>query len=187
MTMKRVMLLSFLLSIVFYGNGQAAGSGAASPPASSNSFKLCQSRYALCTNADCTPIPGQAGNVSCGCEVHTGYSAATQACDKKPGSKIKSRYFPVASYEICSNARPWAWCLDVPCVIDKKDPSRATCTCTMTENQGDWVGQANNPGSCSTGIISSATVQGIETIDRYINNQKLWPPFTVQVLTSPKP
>ena len=105
----------------------------------------------------------------------------------KPGGKIKSRYFPVESYEICSNIRPWAWCLDEPCTIDKKDPSKATCTCTTAENQGPWVGQANNPASCTNGIISSATVHDIEQIGRYINDQKLWPPYTPKVLNNPSP
>jgi hypothetical protein len=190
MTVTRAMLLSLMLSIAVYGNGRAAEPGGAAPPAPSTGFTLCSSTYALCTDADCTPIPGQTGNLSCGCQVHTGYSAATQACQSghpKPGGKIKSRYFPVESYEICSNIRPWAWCLDVPCTIDKKDPSKATCTCTTVDNQTPWVGQANNPASCMNGIISSATVHDIEQIGRFINDQKLWPPFTPKVLKNLSP
>jgi hypothetical protein len=197
MTVNRAMLLSLMLSIAAYGNGRAAEPSGTAPPTSSTEFTLCSSTYALCTDADCTPIPGQTGNLSCGCQVHTGYSAATQACQSgqaKPGGKIKSRYFPVESYEICSNIRPWAWCLDVPCTIDKKGPSidkkgpsKATCTCTTVDNQSPWVGQANNPASCTNGIISSATVQGIEKIGRFINDQKLWPPFTPKVLKNPSP
>ncbi len=189
MTVTRAMLLSLMLSIAVCGGGRTAEPGG-TPPASSTGFTLCSSTYALCTDAECSPIPGQSGDFSCGCQVHTGYSAATQSCQSghpKPGGKIKSRYFPVESYEICLNPRPWAWCLDVPCTIDKKDPSKATCTCTTRENQGPWVGQANNPASCTNGIISSATVQGIEQIGRFINDQKLWPPFTPKVLNSPNP
>jgi hypothetical protein len=190
LTVTRAMLLSLMLSIAAYGNGRAAEPGGTASPASSTGFTLCSSTYALCTNADCTPIPGQTGNLSCGCQVHTGYSAATQACQPghpKPGGKIKLRYFPIESYEICSNIRPWAWCLDVPCTIDKKDPSKATCTCTTVDHQSPWVGQANNPASCTNGIISSATVHDIEQIGRFINDQKLWPPFTPKVLKNPSP
>jgi hypothetical protein len=187
---RATLLLSLMLSIAAPGNGRAAEPSGTAPPASSTGFTLCTSTYALCTDADCTPVPGQNGNLSCGCRVHTGYSAATQACQSghaKPGGAIKSRYFPVASYEICANARQWAWCLDVPCTIDKKDPSKATCTCTTAGDKGPWVGQANNPASCTRGIISSATVQDIEHIDRFINDQKLWPPFTPNVLKNPSP
>ncbi len=192
MAVTKAMLLSLMLSIAAYGSGRAAGPSG-TPPASSTSFTLCSSTYALCTDAACMPIPGQTGNFCCGCQVHTGYSAATQACQSghpKPGGKIKSRYFPVEAYEICSNPRPWAWCLDVPCTIDKKDPSRATCTCTSPpagSQSSPWVGQANNPASCTNGIISSATVDGIETIGRFINDQKLWPPYTPKVLNSRNP
>jgi hypothetical protein len=189
---RAALLSSLMLSIAAYANGRAAEPGKAAPPASSAGFTLCSSTYALCTDAECTPIPGQTENYSCGCQVHTGYSAATQACQSghpKPGGKIKSRYFPVESYEICSTPRAWAWCLDVPCTIDKKDPSKATCTCTSppSGSQGPWVGQANNPASCTNGIISSATVEGIEQIGRFINGQKLWPPYTPKVLKSTNP
>ena len=187
---RATLLLSLMLRLPRTAMDERPSPVGRRPPASSTGFTLCSSTYALCTDADCTPIPGQNGNLSCGCQVHTGYSAATQACQlghPKPGGKIKSRYFPVESYEICSNIRPWAWCLDVPCTIDKKDPSKATCTCTTAENQGPWVGQANNPASCTNGIISSATVHDIEQIGRYINDQKLWPPYTPKVLNNPSP
>src|ERR1700678_2320504 len=89
-------------------------------------FTACKSTYALCTTALCTPVPGKKDVVSCRCNVKTGYSAGTQACqDIKKTSKgeiIYSRYYPIKSYAVCSNNRPWGWCLDSPCTIDKKDP-----------------------------------------------------------------
>ena len=42
------------------------------------SFKVCQSTYALCTTAPCTPVEGD--TVSCACEVKTGYSAGQEEC-----------------------------------------------------------------------------------------------------------
>lgn len=41
-------------------------------------FKVCESTYALCTTAACTPIAGETDTVSCACEVKTGYSAGEQ-------------------------------------------------------------------------------------------------------------
>ena len=43
-------------------------------------FKVCQSTYALCTTAPCTPVAGTKDTVSCACEVKTGYSAGLEAC-----------------------------------------------------------------------------------------------------------
>jgi len=83
-------------------------------------FKVCKSTYALCTTAACTPVAGTKDTVSCVCEVKTGYSAGLEDCaaekDTGAGTEIKSRYFPVKSYAICTNDRPWAWCLDKPAV-----------------------------------------------------------------------
>jgi hypothetical protein len=154
-------------------------------------FTLCKSTYALCTTARCTPIAGHPGSVSCGCSVHAGYSAATTACRAvqatSAGPSIVSRYYPVKTYASCSNDRPWANCLDSPCLIDKKDPSKATCTCTIAKNQNPYVIVTNKytKSTCTTGIISSATVADSERISSFIQAQRLIPPFTSKVLNSP--
>ena len=156
-------------------------------------FTLCKSTYALCTTARCTPTAGHAGSISCGCSVHTGYSAATTACravqQTNAGRSIVSRYYPVKAYAICANGRPWANCLDSPCLIDKRDPSKATCTCTIAKNQHPYVIVTNkySKSMCATGIISSATVQASERISNFIQEQRLMPPFTIKVLNSPSP
>jgi hypothetical protein len=166
---------------------------AAAATASPALFTLCKSTYALCTTARCMPIAGHAGSVSCGCSVHTGFSAATTACravqQTYAGRSIVSRYYPVKAYAICANARPWANCLDSPCLIDKKDPSKATCTCTIAKNQTPYVIVTNrySKSTCTTGIISSATVAGSERISNFIQEQRLIPPFTIKVLNSPSP
>ena len=172
----------------------AASAHAGTPaPASTPGFTLCKSTYALCTTARCKPIPGQPGNLLCGCSVETGYSAGTHTC--KPvrhtnaGDLIYSRYYPVKAYAVCSNARPWAWCLDVPCLVDKKNPARASCTCTVAKNQTPYVivGSGYDSSTCTTGIVSSATVQGITQIDAFIRSQHLLPNFTVKVVNTPAP
>lgn len=166
---------------------------AAAANASPAPFTLCKSTYALCTTARCTPIAGRARSLSCGCSVHAGYSAATAACQAvrqtNAGGSIVSRYYPVKAYAVCSNDRPWANCLDSPCLIDKKDPSKATCTCTIAKNQNPYVIVTNEYGksTCTEGIISSATVAAIEQISNFIKTQNLLPPSTAKVLNSPSP
>jgi hypothetical protein len=54
---RATLLLSLTLSIAACGNGRAAEPSGTAPPASSTGFTLCSSTYALCTDADCTPIP----------------------------------------------------------------------------------------------------------------------------------
>lgn len=157
------------------------------------SFTACKSTYALCTTASCKPIPGQKGNLLCGCSVQRGYSAGTHACKAvvhtSAGQLIYSRYYPVKAYAECSNSRPWAWCLDVPCLIDKNHPTRAACTCTVVTNQNPYVIVTDKytTSTCTTGIISSATVQGITEISNFIQSKHLLPPFTIKVLNTPQP
>ena len=102
-----------------------------------------QSTYALCTTARCTPVAGTKDTVSCACDVKTGYSAGLEDCaaekETSAGTEIKSRYYPVKSYAICTNDRPWAWCLDKPCIIDKDDPTKASCACTSVKDQGPYI------------------------------------------------
>ena len=182
--------LSCLLLAAWPPLGANVAAAANSSPAP---FTLCKSTYALCTTARCTPIAGHAGSISCGCSVHTGYSAATTTCravqQTNAGRSIVSRYYPVKAYAICANDRPWANCLDSPCLIDKKDLSKATCTCTIAKNQHPYVIVTNkySESMCTTGIISSATVQGSERISNFIQEQMLISPFTIKVLNSPSP
>jgi hypothetical protein len=126
-------------------------------------FKLCESTYALCTTAPCTPVAGTKDTVSCTCDVRTGYSAGQEACQDvvgtSEGKQVRSRYSPVKSYAVCTNDRDWAWCLDKPCVVDKSNPAKAACACTSMKNKGPYVIVTDTftPTTCTTGIISSAT------------------------------
>ena len=58
-------------------------------PAQSAGFTLCESAYALCTTAPCTPT-GNDGALSCSCEVRSGYSAGQQSCQEsaKPATAL---------------------------------------------------------------------------------------------------
>lgn len=152
------------------------------------SFKVCESTYALCTTAPCTPVAGKEDTVTCACEVKTGYSAGQEPCQEpaetSEGKQIRSRYFPVKSYAICDNDRPWAWCLDKPCTIDKDDPTKASCACTTVKNQGPYVivTDTYTDTTCTTGIISSATVTQDHQVTDFLKSSSELKPFDVKVL-----
>jgi hypothetical protein len=73
-------------------------------------FKVCKSTFALCRIAPCDPIPRNDKQVACHCTVNNSYSAGQEACtgvkDTSEGQQIRSRYYSVHSYAICSNDRP---------------------------------------------------------------------------------
>lgn len=151
-------------------------------------YTVCKSTYALCTTAECTPVPGRDDAVTCACAVRTGYSAGETSCQKAKktadGTQVQSRYFPVKSLAICANDRPWADCLDKPCVVDAKDPSKAKCACTTQKDKGPYVvvGNSYTPSTCITGIISSATVTGNRQITEFLRTTRELKPFEITVL-----
>ncbi len=144
-----------------------------------NKAYICKSQYALCTTAKCSPIPGQAELSLCFCKTESGYSAGEKPCKKAETTPegytlINSRYYPIESYVSCSNARPWANCLDSPCIIDPSDPSKAVCTCSIVKNQGPYiiVTDTCNKSGCETGLTSSATVKSSDELDSYIRSSE---------------
>ena len=154
-------------------------------------FTVCKSTYALCTTASCVPVAGTKDTVSCSCNVKTGYSVGTESCQDPTGTsggKIKSRYFPVKSYAVCHNDRPWAWCLDKPCTVNKDDPTKASCACTSVEDKGPYVivTDSYTAKTCTTGIISSATVAQITQVTDFLKKSSKLKPFKIKVLNSGK-
>ncbi|MBV9910813.1 MAG: hypothetical protein JOY52_24935 [Hyphomicrobiales bacterium] len=151
-------------------------------------LKVCKSTFALCTIAACDPIPGNDKQVACHCTVNTSYSAGAEPCSgvkqTAEGQEIHSRYYPVKSYAVCSNDRPWAWCLDKPCIIDKNNPEAASCACDVVKNLGPYVIVTSDytPETCTTGIISSATVPQINQATASLTSAKVLLPFPIQVL-----
>ncbi len=139
-------------------------------------FTVCASTYALCTGAPCTLLADAPGFDACNCGVVKGYSAGQALCqavqDTGEGQAIVSRYYPITSYTPCSNDRPWANCLDSPCLVNQGNPSTATCICTEIKDQGTYLfynpsGQYS-PSSCDTGLYSLATVDGANQITQYL-------------------
>jgi hypothetical protein len=176
--------------LVWMGLLFMVGLSAVAMLAADNGFVLCKSKYALCTTAKCTPVPGQKDTVSCSCDVKTGYSAGQQACsDAKETSagNLRSRYYPVHYYAVCSNSRPWAWCLDKPCTVNKDDPSKASCACTLVKDQGDYVivTDSYNQSTCTTDVWSSATVQQITQVTDFLKSKDQLKPFPIKVVNAP--
>jgi hypothetical protein len=157
--------------------------------AQAQGLKVCESMFALCTIAACDPIPGNDKQVNCHCTVNKSYSAGAENCtgvvETPQGQQIRSRYFPVKSYAVCSNNRPWAWCLDKPCTIDKNNPEAAHCTCDVVKDLGAYVIVTSEytPQTCTTGVISSATVPQIDQATQSLKDAKLpGLPFPITVL-----
>ncbi|KTC77052.1 hypothetical protein [Legionella brunensis] len=156
--------------------------------AQTTNFIACASKYALCTTAKCTPVAGKKGIVACDCDVKTGYSAGTKQCQQvkntKKGQLIYSRYYPIKSYASCANSRPWAWCLDKPCIIDPKNPSKAACACSVVKNLGNYVivTDTYQKSTCTTGLISSATIAQLDQITNFLKTQKAPRPFPIKVV-----
>lgn len=65
-----------------------------------------------------------------------GYSVGTE-CEKPKTADdqttVRSRYYPIPGYGSCSNEKPWAMCLDMPCVVDSNDKTKASCTCSVED------------------------------------------------------
>jgi hypothetical protein len=150
-------------------------------------FKVCKSTYALCTTARCSSVPGSADAVACKCDVKTGYSLGAQNCEDPPapaaGSPVRSRYFPVTSFVSCTNDRPWAFCLDSPCVIDAQGTT-ATCTCSLKRGKDPYVIVTDRytKDTCSTGIISSATVGDVLEATEFLKKNAQLAPRDFKVL-----
>jgi hypothetical protein len=175
-------------ALIFLLLALAVGLPAVAVAAQAQALKVCKGTFALCTIARCDPIAGNVSEVSCHCTVNTGYSVGQQPCQRVKatgaGQQIRSRYYPVKSYARCVNDRPWAWCLDKPCLIDKNNPEAAECRCGVVANLGAYVIVASrySPDTCTTGIISSATIPQIAQATDAARQSKVLAPFPIQVL-----
>jgi hypothetical protein len=173
-------------------------------PATKSEFIVCKSTFALCTFAQCEPITTLDTTLlfSCKCEVHPDtWSAGAKPCEEEKrvpeGQLIRSRYAPnFNTYARCSNNRPWAMCLDSPCIIDKTDSDKpssdksklahAHCTCPIVQGQGDYLVQPDTD-QCSSGAISSATVVDLDQITDFLEtNPNLHPIDMTVVNVQPK-
>jgi hypothetical protein len=156
-------------------------------------FRVCDGTYALCTTAKCVQT-ATAGVLSCACDVKYapsnnlsagGGGQMCRAVPRKqptPGMVVPSRYYPIKSYVACSNARPWGWCLDMPCIVGT-DTSQANCLCTVAKDQGTYlfVTDYYHTDGCDKETISSATVEGSNQLTNFLKSTRL-KPFPIKVL-----
>jgi hypothetical protein len=185
--MKRTLAISAAILLgTLCGRGGSSSDGASNP----GGFVVCKSTYALCTGAPCIGIPGNDQAVSCACIIQTGYSAATITCQPSTvtpqGLQVISRYFPIRSYAPCSNSRPWANCLDSPCIVDPGNSLYANCTCSIEQNQGDYLSvnaeEQYNSASCTTGLLSSATVTDANALTKFLKHNPKLRSFPIKVI-----
>jgi hypothetical protein len=75
---------------------------AVSVAAQAQDFKVCKSKFALCTVAWCDPIPGNDKQVSCHCTVNTGYSAGQEPSDDQGNARRSAGQVTLfSSQELC--------------------------------------------------------------------------------------
>lgn len=142
-----------------------------------NQANFCEGTYALCIRAPCTGIPtlDRLGNYAidralCSCEVVEGWSMGPGACIDRAPVQQRGRTYLISTYSnrfndkdqtlACHNPNTvWAWCYGAPCVVDEKDPAKASCTCPLQQGPGNTLGGDCRQEACS-GIWSAATPAG---------------------------
>jgi len=177
--MKMINALTYVCIVAAFCNTTAFAQG--------TTFKVCKSTYALCTTAKCAVEPNE-NLVACNCDVRTDeYSVGEHECgDVKtptPGDTLKSRYHPIKSFVACSNKRQWANCLDMNCTVDS-NPATATCQCELTQSSSPYVITTDSytGDTCTTGIISSATVDSVLQVTEFLKSSDNLQPFDFKVL-----
>jgi hypothetical protein len=188
------------------------------PSGPPSAFAVCPGTFALCTEAVCDPVIKTVDGrkrieFSCSCKVQVGYSVGANVpnvnkggnpCKSVPkdppavGQRIPSRYAPIKSYVACRNNRPWAMCLDSPCVVDhvdKSDPTKGTASCAckvLTGSPYVYIppdGKYSQKG-CDQEYISSATVEDALQVTEFLTTpagKDLPPTLPVVLVPTPTP
>lgn len=137
---------------------------------------FCDGTYALCIKAPCSAIPtlDRIGNyyvehALCECDVVRGWSMGPGSCPDRAPMEQNGRTYLISTYSnlynaeektlTCGDDTVWAWCYGAPCVVDEKDPSKATCTCPVETGPGSTLGGDCRTDACD-GIWSAATPAG---------------------------
>lgn len=172
---RLVLVVSLLVASAFSAQAQRYPSGTASELQGQSTF--CEGTYALCIKAACTGIPtmDRLGNyvidrALCACDVVQGISMGPGACQDRAPVTQSGRTYLISTYSnrfndtnrnlSCQNQKTqWAWCYGAPCVVDEKDPSKATCTCPVMQGAMNTLGGNCRQDACD-GIWSAATPAG---------------------------
>jgi hypothetical protein len=158
----------------------APGDGNSTLAEIQNQATFCEGTYALCIKAPCSGIPtlDRLGNyvidrALCSCDVVQGWSMGPGACMDRGPVTQNGRTYLISTYSnrfnqssingntlTCKNpSTVWAWCYGAPCVVDEKDPSKATCTCPLQKSAMSTLGGDCRQEACS-GIWSAAVPAG---------------------------
>ena len=129
---------------------------------------FCLQPYALCIKAPCRPIVTRNSDgtysitaADCLCDVLPGWSMGPGNCGSRMAQTIGGRTYMVSTYSnffnktnltlSCTNPNTmWAWCYGSPCVVDEKDPSKATCTCPIQIGAMMTLGGGCKPEACNS-------------------------------------
>lgn len=216
--MSKVFVLSLIVGVLFLlpagaqtnANTAPAPSSSPAKPSPPVDFNVCQGTFANCTEAICDPVSsgGKITAFKCKCAVQKGYSLGLNgpgnhnSCQSIPKDgpsvkqKVPSRYAPITSFVVCTNKRPWAACLDAPCIVDHvdaNDPAKGTAVCACPKTTGSPYGFTPKDGKfsragCQDEYVSSATAAQLLTITQYLTTSagKDLPALPITVLV-PEP
>lgn len=135
---------------------------------------VCDGDYALCTSAECTPDPDNpTAKAVCDCTVENGqnYGVLT-TCAARTAVETSGTTLLVSTYSFaqaatkdvmtCTGANYWTDCLDAPCVVDPRDPTKAICTCNLISPDNPNYNQAfvTYGGGCDTSTCQPAYWSG---------------------------
>ncbi|HEV2991418.1 MAG TPA: hypothetical protein VG759_23485 [Candidatus Angelobacter sp.] len=204
--MNRTLLIFLAAGLVFAPAYSSTSLMAQQPPAKSSGLNVCEGTFALCTEATCKPMMknGNIASFSCDCKVQKGYSVGfngpknRNSCQSIPHDgptlkqKVPSRYSPITSFVAYTNNRPWAQCLDAPCVVDhvdENDSSKGTAKCLCPKTTASPYGYIPADGQysrsgCEDKYISSATVANIVVVTQFLTTPagKNLPPSPITIL-----
>jgi hypothetical protein len=134
---------------------------------------FCDGTYALCIKAPCAPIASSDGHeidsALCSCEVVKGWSMGPASCAARTPVKQGNYTYLMSTYSnlfnagnktlTCSSSSTlWAWCYGAPCVVDSKDPTKASCNCPVKQSAASTLGGDCQQNACG-GLWSAATPQ----------------------------
>ena len=138
--------------------------------------RVCENEFALCTSAPCVPDPSNPdGQAICECEVAQGRNFGTSTCDdRRPKTTANGALTVLSTYAFvqapthaiiaCEAGSLWTDCLDMPCVVDQKNPLRAICTCDIkTEGAFVTYGGACNKNTCHRSLWSAASINALNS------------------------
>jgi hypothetical protein len=130
-----------------------------------DSGTICDTDYALCTSAKCTPDPDTpTAKAVCDCAVESGQNCGMRTtCDARAPVDASGTTLLISTYSFaeapikdvmtCTGANYWTDCLDAPCVVNPQNPKTAICTCKLISPDDPNYNQAfvAYGGGCDTG------------------------------------